>query len=301
MAGHSKWANTKHRKAAQDSKRGKIFTKIIRELVTAAKLGGGDPAANPRLRAAIDKALSNNMTRDTLNRAVARGVGGDDDTNMETIIYEGYGPGGSAVMVECLSDNRNRTVAEVRHAFNKTGGNLGTDGSVSYLFSKKGVISFAPGLDEDVVMEAALEAGAEDIVSYDDGAIDVFTAWESLGDVKDALEAAGFKADSAEVTMIPSTKADMDADTAPKLLRLIDMLEDCDDVQEVYHNGEISDEIAGGFHRLAILLSRSSLYSPHFLIKTTIQGVERLWLLFWGSTPVRVLPAMALSARQGVS
>ncbi len=244
MAGHSKWANTKHRKAAQDSKRGKIFTKIIRELVTAAKLGGGDPAANPRLRAAIDKALSNNMTRDTLNRAVARGVGGDDDTNMETIIYEGYGPGGSAVMVECLSDNRNRTVAEVRHAFNKTGGNLGTDGSVAYLFSKKGVITFAPGLDEDVVMEAALEAGAEDIVSYDDGAIDVFTAWESLGDVKDALEAAGFKADSAEVTMLPSTKADMDADTAPKLLRLIDMLEDCDDVQEVYHNGEISDEIA---------------------------------------------------------
>ncbi|MFU2317902.1 YebC/PmpR family DNA-binding transcriptional regulator [Rahnella sp. PCH160] len=244
MAGHSKWANTKHRKAAQDSKRGKIFTKIIRELVTAARLGGGDAGSNPRLRAAIDKALSNNMTRDTLNRAIARGIGGDEDTNMETIIYEGYGPGGSAIMVECLSDNRNRTVAEVRHAFNKTGGNLGTDGSVSYLFSKKGVITFAPGLDEDVLMEAALEAGAEDIVSYDDGAIDVFTAWESLGDVKDALEAAGYKADSAEVTMIPSTKADMDADTAPKLLRLIDMLEDCDDVQEVYHNGEISDEIA---------------------------------------------------------
>jgi len=246
MAGHSKWANTKHRKAAQDSKRGKIFTKIIRELVTAAKLGGGDPGANPRLRAAIDKALANNMTRDTLNRAVARGVGGDDDTNMETIIYEGYGPGGSAVMVECLSDNRNRTVAEVRHAFTKTGGNLGTDGSVSYLFAKKGVISFAPEqkLDEDTVMEAALEAGAEDIVSYSDGTIDVFTAWENLGDVKDALKAAGFKADSAEVSMIPSTKADMGADTAPKLLRLIDMLEDCDDVQEVYHNGEISDEIA---------------------------------------------------------
>ncbi|AVF34929.1 YebC/PmpR family DNA-binding transcriptional regulator [Rahnella sikkimica] len=244
MAGHSKWANTKHRKAAQDSKRGKIFTKIIRELVTAARLGGGDAGSNPRLRAAIDKALSNNMTRDTLNRAIARGVGGDEDTNMETIIYEGYGPGGSAIMVECLSDNRNRTVAEVRHAFNKTGGNLGTDGSVSYLFSKKGVITFAPGLDEDVLMEAALEAGAEDILSYDDGAIDVFTAWENLGEVKDALEAAGFKADSAEVTMIPSTKADMDAETAPKLLRLIDMLEDCDDVQEVYHNGEISDEIA---------------------------------------------------------
>lgn len=244
MAGHSKWANTKHRKAAQDAKRGKIFTKIIRELVTAARLGGGDPGSNPRLRAAIDKALSNNMTRDTLNRAIARGVGGDDDTNMETIIYEGYGPGGTAVMVECLSDNRNRTVAEVRHAFSKTGGNLGTDGSVAYLFTKTGVITFAPGQDEDVIMEAALEAGADDIQTYDDGAIDVYTAWESLGDVKDALQAAGFVADQAEVTMIPSTKADMDAETAPKLLRLIDMLEDCDDVQEVYHNGEISDEIA---------------------------------------------------------
>ena len=244
MAGHSKWANTKHRKAAQDSKRGKIFTKIIRELVTAAKLGGGDPGANPRLRAAIDKALSNNMTRDTLNRAIARGVGGDDDTNMETIIYAGYGPGGTAVMIECLSDNRNRTVAEVRHAFTKCGGNLGTDGSVAYLFTKKGVITYAAGLDEDVVMEAALEAGAEDIVSYDDGVIDVFTAWENLGEVKDALTAAGFTAESAEVSMIPSTKADMDEETAPKLLRLIDMLEDCDDVQEVYHNGEISDEVA---------------------------------------------------------
>ena len=208
MAGHSKWANTRHRKAAQDAKRGKIFTKIIRELVTAAKLGGGDPDANPRLRAAIDKALSNNMTRDTLNRAIARGVGGDDDANMETIIYEGYGPGGTAIMIECLSDNRNRTVAEVRHAFSKCGGNLGTDGSVAYLFSKKGVISFEKG-DEDTIMEAA-----------------------------------GLKADSAEVSMIPSTKADMDAETAPKLMRLIDMLEDCDDVQEVYHNGEISDEVA---------------------------------------------------------
>ncbi|WP_455812984.1 YebC/PmpR family DNA-binding transcriptional regulator [Pseudomonas graminis] len=244
MAGHSKWANTKHRKAAQDSKRGKIFTKIIRELVTAAKLGGGDANSNPRLRAAMDKALSNNMTRDTMNRAIARGVGGDDDSNMETIIYEGYGPGGTAVMVECLSDNRNRTVSEVRHAFTKTGGNLGTDGSVAYLFTKKGVITFAPGLEEDQVMDAALEAGADDVMTYDDGTIDVFTAWENLGAVKDALEAAGLKAESAEVTMIPSTKADMDVETAPKLLRLIDMLEDCDDVQEVYHNGEISDEVA---------------------------------------------------------
>ncbi|KAA5996902.1 YebC/PmpR family DNA-binding transcriptional regulator [Pantoea sp. M_5] len=314
MAGHSKWANTKHRKAAQDAKRGKIFTKIIRELVTAAKLGGGDPGSNPRLRAAMDKALSNNMTRDTMDRAIARGVGGDDNANMETIIYEGYGPGGSAkiirelvtaaklgggdpgsnprlraamdkalsnnmtrdtmdraiargvggddnanmetiiyegygpggsaIMIECLSDNRNRTVGEVRHAFTKTGGNLGTDGSVAYLFNKKGVISYAPGQDEDAVMEAALEAGAEDVVSYDDGAIDVFTAWEEMGSVRDALEAVGLKADTAEVSMIPTTKAEMDAETAPKLLRLIDMLEDCDDVQEVYHNGEISDEVA---------------------------------------------------------
>src|SRR5476649_1435216 len=244
MAGHSKWANTKHRKAAQDSKRGKIFTKIIRELVTAAKLGGGDPAANPRLRAAIDKALSNNMTRDTLNRAVARGIGGDEETQMETIIYEGYGPGGTAVMVECLSDNRNRTVAEVRHAFTKTGGNLGTDGSVSYLFTKKGVISFAPGLTEDQVMDAALEAGADDVVTFDDGAIDVYTSPEDFGRVKDALDAAGLHAEFSEVGLIPSTKADLDEETAPKLLRLIDLLEDSDDVQEVYHNGEISDEVA---------------------------------------------------------
>ncbi|OWF80816.1 YebC/PmpR family DNA-binding transcriptional regulator [Yersinia rohdei] len=184
------------------------------------------------------------MTRDTLNRAIARGVGGDEDNNMETIIYEGYGPGGTAVMVECLSDNRNRTVSEVRHAFTKTGGNLGTDGSVSYLFTKKGVISYAPGLEEDAVMDAALEAGADDIVVYDDGAIDVFTAWESLGAVKDALDATGLVAEGAEVALIPSTKADLDAETAPKLLRLIDMLEDSDDVQEVYHNGEISDEVA---------------------------------------------------------
>lgn len=242
MAGHSKWANTKHRKAAQDAKRGKIFTKIIRELVTAARLGGGDPASNPRLRAAVDKALSNNMTRDTLNRAIARGVGGDEDANMETIIYEGYGHGGTAVMVECLSDNRNRTVAEVRHAFTKP---VATRALTVLLLtcSAKGVISFEKG-DEDAIMEAALEAGAEDVVTFDDGAIDVYTAREEMGAVRDALEAAGLKADNAEVSMIPSTKADMDAETAPKLLRLIDMLEDCDDVQEVYHNGEISDEVA---------------------------------------------------------
>ncbi|MGL5120198.1 MAG: YebC/PmpR family DNA-binding transcriptional regulator [Plesiomonas shigelloides] len=244
MTGHSKWANIKHRKAAQDAKRGKIFTKLIRELVVAAKMGGGDVASNPRLRAAVDKALSNNMTRDTVNRAVARGVGGDDDSNMETIVYEGYGPGGTAVMVECLSDNRNRTVSEVRHAFTKSGGNLGTDGSVSYLFTKKGVISYPAGLDEDTVMEAALEAGADDVVVNDDGSIDVFTSPEDFGSVKDALDAAGLEAEMAEVSLIPSTKAELDLETAPKLLRLIDMLEDCDDVQEVYHNGDISDEVA---------------------------------------------------------
>ena len=244
MAGHSKWANIKHRKAAQDAKRGKIFTKLIRELVVAAKMGGGDVASNPRLRAAVDKALSNNMTRDTVNRAIARGVGGDDDSNMETIVYEGYGPGGTAVMVECLSDNRNRTVSEVRHAFTKSGGNLGTDGSVSYLFTKKGVISYPAGLAEDTVMEAALEAGADDVVVNDDGSIDVFTSPEDFGSVKDALDAAGLEAEMAEVSLIPSTKAELDLETAPKLLRLIDMLEDCDDVQEVYHNGDISDEVA---------------------------------------------------------
>lgn len=244
MAGHSKWANTKHRKAAQDAKRGKIFTKIIRELVTAARLGGGDVGSNPRLRAAVDKALANNMTRDTLNRAIARGEGGDDDAQMETIIYEGYGPGGTAVMVECLSDNRNRTVSEVRHAFTKTGGNLGTDGSVSYLFTKRGVISFAPGLSEDTIMDAALEAGADDVITYDDGAIDVYTTPDAFGEVKDALEAAGLTPEASEVALVPSTRAELDAETAPKLLRLIDMLEDSDDVQEVYHNGEISDEVA---------------------------------------------------------
>ncbi|MFP3029299.1 MAG: YebC/PmpR family DNA-binding transcriptional regulator [Arsenophonus sp.] len=243
MAGHSKWANTKHRKAAQDSKRGKIFTKIIRELATAARLGGGDAASNPRLRTAIDKALYNNMTRNTLNRAIVRGVGGYNNNNIKTIIYEGYGPGGTAVMVECLSDNRNHTVSDVRHAFTKCGGNLSTDGSVAYLFTKRGVISYAPGIDEDNLIEAALESGADDIESYDNGAINIYSTIENFCVLKDALDKAGFKAEAAEVTMIPSTKATLDADTAPKLLRLIDMLEDFDDVQEVYHNGEISDEI----------------------------------------------------------
>ncbi|MDG6881267.1 Probable transcriptional regulatory protein HI_0315 [Phocoenobacter uteri] len=243
MAGHSKWANIKHRKAAQDAQRGKIFTKLIRELVTAAKIGGGDPAANPRLRTAIDKALASNMTRDTINRAVERGVGGGDDTNMETKIYEGYGAGGVAVMVECLSDNANRTISQVRPSFTKCGGSLGTEGSVGYLFTKQGLILIAEA-DEDALTEVAIEAGADDIQPQDDGSFEIYTAWEEVSAVKDEIEKAGFKVESAEVTMIPSTSVDLDAETAPKLLRLIDMLEDCDDVQNVYHNGEISDEIA---------------------------------------------------------
>ena len=243
MAGHSKWANIKHRKAAQDAKRGKIFTKLIREITTSARIGDPDPGNNPRLRAAVTAALTSNMTRETINRAIARGAGGGDGEQLETIVYEGYGPAGSAVMVECLTDNRNRTVAEVRHAFSKSGGNLGTDGSVAYLFSKKGLLTFV-GVDEDALMDAALEAGADDVVTEEDGSIEVYTTPNDFGTVLDALEAAGFKAQNAEVTMIPSTEAELDAETAPKLMRLIDMLEDLDDVQEVYHNGSISDEIA---------------------------------------------------------
>ena len=243
MAGHSKWANIKHRKAAQDAKRGKIFTKLIREITTAARVGDADPAANPRLRAAVAAALSNNMTRDTVNRAIQRGAGGGDGADLETLIYEGYGPAGSAVMVECMTDNRNRTVSEVRHAFSKCGGNLGTDGSVSYLFSKKGVLTFE-NVNEDALMDAALEAGADDVISNDDGSVEVYTTPNDFGTVLDALEAAGFKTTNASVTMIASTEAELDAETAPKFMRLIAMLEDLDDVQEVYHNGAISDEVA---------------------------------------------------------
>ena len=243
MAGHSKWANIKHRKAAQDAKRGKIFTKLIREITTSARIGDADPAANPRLRAAVAAALTNNMTRDTINRAIQRGAGDGEGADLETLIYEGYGPAGTAVMVECMTDNRNRTVSEVRHAFSKSGGNLGTDGSVSYLFSKKGVITFE-NVDEDTIMNVALEAGADDVISNDDGSIEVYTTPNDFGVVLDALEAAGLKPSDASVTMIASTEADLDAESAPKLLRLIDMLEDLDDVQEVYHNGAISDEVA---------------------------------------------------------
>ncbi|ABX49590.1 UPF0082 protein yeeN [Shewanella baltica OS625] len=243
MAGHSKWANIKHRKAAQDAKRGKLFTKFIRELTVAAREGGSDPDSNPRLRVAIDKALGGNMTRDTVERAIKRGAGELEGQQLETILYEGYGPGGTAVMVETMTDNRNRTVSGVRNAFSKSGGNLGTDGSVSYLFTKRGVLSYAPGTEEDALMEAALEAGAEDIVSYDDGAMDVFTDPVDFYTVKDALDKAHFVADNAEIAMIASTKAELDLDTAEKFMRLIDTLEDHDDVQEVYHNAEISDDV----------------------------------------------------------
>ncbi|HEB78685.1 MAG TPA: YebC/PmpR family DNA-binding transcriptional regulator, partial [Methylothermaceae bacterium] len=240
MAGHSKWANIRHRKSAQDAKRGKIFTKLIRELTVAARLGGSDPAANPRLRAAIDKALSHNMPKDTIQRAINKGSGAGDDSNYEEVRYEGYGPGGVAVMVDCLTDNRNRTVAEVRHAFTKAGGNLGTDGSVAYLFSKTGVINFPAGSDEDAIMEAALEAGAEDVATHDDGSIEVLTAPEEFEAVKQALEAAGLQPESAEVTMRASTSVTLNAADAEKMVRLLERLEDLDDVQQVYSNADIS-------------------------------------------------------------
>ena len=239
MAGHSKWANIKHRKAAQDAKRGKIFTKIIRELVVAAKQGGSNVDDNPSLRAVVDKALGANMTRDTINRAIARGAGGGEDTNMDVVIYEGYGSGGIAVLVECLTDNRNRTVAEVRHAFSKHGGNLGTDGSVAYLFSKKGQIYYEAGADEEQVMDAALEAGAEDVISNDDGSIEVITEWTDFVTVKEALETAGLKPAGGEVAMIASTQTELDLDGAEKIMKLVDRLEDLDDVQNVYTNADI--------------------------------------------------------------
>ncbi len=243
MAGHSKFANIKHRKAAQDAKRGKIFTKIIRELVVAAKAGGPNPEDNPSLRACIDKALGANMKRDTIEKAIARGAGNDEADNYDEIRYEGYGPGGVAVIVDCLSDNRNRTVSEVRHAFSKRGGNLGTDGSVAYLFTKQGQIIFDDSVNEDELMEAALEAGAEDVVNHEDSSLEVVTTPEAFMDVKEALKDAGLEPVSAEVTMVPSTTAEMDEDGAQKVLGLIDMLEDLDDVQEVYHNASISDEV----------------------------------------------------------
>lgn len=244
MAGHSKWANIKHKKAAQDAKRGKIFTKLIREITIAAKLGGGEPDANPRLRAAISTALSNNMTRDTIERAVKKGAGGDDATNVDELRYEGYGPGGIAILVDCMTDNKNRTVAEVRHAFSKLGGNLGTDGSVSYMFKKQGVIYFTAGLDEDKIMDVALEAGAEDVISDDNDGIEVMTAPDDFVDVKEALDSAYLESESAEITMHADIKITIDSVVkAEKVMRMVDKLEDLDDVQNVYTNAEIPQHI----------------------------------------------------------
>ena len=243
MAGHSKWANIQHRKGAQDAKRGKLFTKLIREITVAARTGGGDAAANPRLRTAIDKALTANMTKDTIERAVKRGSGAADGDNYEEVRYEGYAPGGVAVMVDCMTDNRNRTVSEVRHAFNKCGGNLGTDGSVAYLFTNAGVISYPAGSDEDRIMEVALEAGADDVVSYPDGSVDVLTAPDSFMDVKTAMTEAGLEPESAEVTMRAATDVTLEAEDAAKMLKLLEMLEDLDDVQNVYSNADISEEV----------------------------------------------------------
>jgi YebC/PmpR family DNA-binding regulatory protein len=243
MAGHSKWANIKHRKAAQDAKRGKIFTKIIRELVVAAKAGGGDVNDNPGLRAVVDKALGANMKRDTIDKAIQRGAGGGEGENYDEVSYEGYGAGGIAVLVECLTDNRNRTVAEIRHAFTKRGGNLGTDGSVAYLFTRKGQLTYDEGADEEQIMEAALEAGADDVVSNDDGSIDVFTAFEDYMTVKDAMVAGGLEPVIAEVAMIPSTTIALDKEGAEKVMGLVDMLEDLDDVQNVYTNADIPADV----------------------------------------------------------
>jgi YebC/PmpR family DNA-binding regulatory protein len=243
MAGHSKWANIQHRKGAQDAKRGKLFTKLIREITVSARTGGGDPGHNPRLRTAMDKALTANMSKDTIERAIKKGTGGADGDNFEEVRYEGYGPGGIAVMVDCLTDNRVRTVADVRHAFTKAGGNLGTDGSVAYLFAKTGVVSFGPGLDEDRLMELALEAGADDVVTNDDQSIDVLVTPESFEHVRDALARGGFPPDNAEVTMRAATSVVLAEEDAEKTIRLLERLEDLDDVQNVYSNADISEDV----------------------------------------------------------
>ncbi len=243
MAGHSKWANIQHRKGRRDAKRGKLFTKLIREVTIAAKMGGGDPDANPRLRAAVDSAKSQSMPKDTIERAIKRGGGGGEGENVEEIRYEGYGPGGVAVLVDTVTDNKNRTVAEVRHVFSKYNGNLGTDGSVAYLFSKVGLISYPSGTDEDAIMDAALEGGAEDVVSNDDGSIDVITEPDNFVDVKEALVAAGLEPENAEVTMHASSSSTLDLKNAEAMMHLLDVLEDLDDVQKVYSNADIPDDV----------------------------------------------------------
>jgi YebC/PmpR family DNA-binding regulatory protein len=241
MAGHSKWANIKHKKAAQDAKRGKVFTRLIKEITVAAKLGGADPNSNPRLRLAIDKAQDENMPKDNIERAIKRGTGDLEGVSYEEIRYEGYGIAGAAVMVDCLTDNRARTVAEVRHAFSKHGGNLGTDGSVAFLFKHCGQFVFAPGTDEDKLMEVALEAGAEDVVSNEDGSIEVITAPNDFMALQAALERNGFKPELAEITMKPSSETAMRGEDGAKMQRLLDALESIDDVQDVYTTAAIEE------------------------------------------------------------
>lgn len=243
MAGHSKWANIQHRKGAQDAKRGKLFTKLIREITVAARMGDPDPASNPRLRMAVDKALAGNMTKDTIERAIKRGSGAQDGDNYEEVRYEGYGPGGIAVMVDCVTDNRNRTVAEVRHAFSKAGGNLGTDGSVAYQFTQTGILSYPAGVDEERLMEAALEAGADDVLTNEDSSVDVLTLPEQFIAVKEAMTSAGLEPEEAEVTMRAAITTSLDLDDAEKMIRLLERLEELDDVQNVYSNADISEEI----------------------------------------------------------
>ncbi|MES1940463.1 hypothetical protein T5B8_09476 [Salinisphaera sp. T5B8] len=246
MAGHSKWANIQHRKNAQDKKRGKIFTKIIREITVAARMGGGDPNDNPRLRLAWDKALAANMPKDNIERAVKRGTGDGQGDNYEEIRYEGYGPNGVAIMVDCMTDNKNRTVSEVRYTFNRNGGNLGADGSVAYLFDRKGVLTYGPDNDDEDVLAPALEAGAEDLVEYEDGSFDVLTAPDDYNTVKAAVEAAGFAPDAADVTMRPATTVELQGEDAESCLKLLDALEDLDDVQNVYSNAELDEQTLSG-------------------------------------------------------
>ena len=241
MAGHSRWANIQHRKGRQDAKRGKIFTKLIKEVTVAARLGGGDPGSNPRLRLALEKARAENLPSDNIQRAIQRGTGSLEGVAYEEIRYEGYGVGGAAVMVDCLTDNRTRTVAEVRHAFTKNGGNLGADGSVAYLFRHCGQVVFAPGTNEERVMEAALEAGADDVVTNEDGSIEVISAPQDFEPVKAALEKAGLKPGIAEVTMKPTTEVALAGEDAAKMRRLLDALENLDDVQEVYTTAALGD------------------------------------------------------------
>ena len=241
MAGHSKWANIQHRKGRQDSKRGKIFTRLIKEITVAARLGGGDPAANPRLRLAVDKAYDNNMPKDNIERAIKRGSGELDGVDYEEIRYEGYGIGGAAVMVDCMTDNRTRTVADVRHAFTKHGGNLGTDGSVAFLFKHCGQLVFAPGTSEDKLMETAIEAGADDVIMNEDGSAEVLTTPADFPAVKAALEKAGMNAELAEVTMKPTVENLLNGDESGRMQKLLDALESLDDVQAVYTTAVVAD------------------------------------------------------------